>query len=68
MKIDFTPREVELLLMLINDVADADMALAEPAVYSIEELSIIGKLEAALRQNITLREFAETVNGSNLKH
>ncbi|OGS17476.1 MAG: hypothetical protein A2219_01510 [Elusimicrobia bacterium RIFOXYA2_FULL_50_26] len=68
MKIDFTPREVELLLMLINDIADGDFTFKESAVYSIEELSIIGKLEAALRQNISLKEFAETINSSDLKH
>ena len=48
MKIDMTPREIELLLILINEAAQGDFTLDGPPIFSIEELSLIKKLESAL--------------------
>ncbi|MCB4790612.1 MAG: hypothetical protein LHV68_01875 [Elusimicrobia bacterium] len=48
MNIDLTPREIELLLILINEAAQGDFSLDGPPIYSIEELALIKKLEKAL--------------------
>lgn len=48
MKVDLTPREIEVLLILMNEAASGDFTLDGPPIYSTEELSIVKKLEAAL--------------------
>ncbi|HBU69971.1 MAG TPA: hypothetical protein DEE98_06250 [Elusimicrobia bacterium] len=67
MKVDLTPREIELILLILNDVAASDFEFEGSAVFSSEELSIISKLEMALKQNKLTIDLSELgLNG--LRH
>ena len=48
MKVELTPREVELLLMIVNDAASGDFSVGDAPILSGEEGKIVKKLEAAL--------------------
>lgn len=51
MKVDLTQRDIELLLLVLNDVAQSYDNLDEQPIYSIEEFTLVEKLEAALRKS-----------------
>ncbi|MHB9154328.1 MAG: hypothetical protein ACYC5N_01390 [Endomicrobiales bacterium] len=69
MKVDLTFRDIELILMLIGDAAAGDFPDSSP-IYSMEELSLVEKLEAALRRGEILEKelLGSTDNGNSLRH
>jgi hypothetical protein len=51
MKVDLSSRDIELLLLLINESASPDgFTLNDAGVFSFEELALIEKLESALKK------------------
>ena len=46
--VEFKPREIELLLMILSDAADSGMRFDGPPALSFEEMALAQKLEAAL--------------------
>ncbi len=51
MKVDLTQRDVELLLFLINEAAQGELGTRKRSRFTIQELSLISKLEKALRND-----------------
>jgi hypothetical protein len=69
MKIDLTARDIELLLALLADTAYGKKGFNASIVYSMEELVLIDKLEAALRQEtVDEPELMDTGSPSELTH
>jgi hypothetical protein len=69
MKIDLTARDIELLLTLLADTISDDQGFKSPIAYSIEELALIDKLEAALRKgDMEEPELMDTGSPSALTH
>lgn len=68
MKIDLTPREMELMLMLLNDAASEEFVrMSGFNIFSMEELSLMDKLENALKQEITEKGLPD-IKVSTLRH
>ena len=67
MKVDLTPREIELILLLVGDSAASEFEFDEPSLYSMEELTLISKLESALKQNSHALDLSE-MGTSTLRH
>jgi hypothetical protein len=69
MKIDLTARDIEILLTLLADSVTDENGYKTPMAFSIEELAIIDKLEAALRkENLGEPELMDTGSPSGLMH
>jgi len=69
MKIDITAREIELMLMLLSDVASDDTSDKPSSFYSIEEIALMEKFEAALRKSDLIEpELLDTGSPSGLVH
>jgi len=69
MKIDLTPRDIELLLELLSDTVTDELDFKSPITYSIEELALIDKLETALRKSdLDEPELMDTGSPSGLTH
>jgi hypothetical protein len=69
MKIDLTARDIEILLTLLADNVSDEEGCKMPIAFSIEELAIIDKLEAALRKdNIEEPELMDTGSPSGMMH
>jgi hypothetical protein len=69
MKIDFTMREIEIILMLLNEVASEEFPLGNSAFYSVDELTLVNKLENALKAEMLLKETLDMeTNPSGLRH
>ena len=51
MKVDLTQRDIELLLFLINEAASGELGTRKRTRFTIQELSLISKLEKALRND-----------------
>ena len=66
MKVELTQRDIELLLILLNENAVGDLGdLKNQPSFSIEELALIDKLEAAIRQNELLDKILFDVSKSD---
>ena len=69
MKIDLTKKEIEFLLLLFGDTAESDLSSSKSASFSIEELSLINKLEKALKYSEALEKIIlDTSKSGNIYH
>lgn len=69
MKIDLTERDIELLLSLLADAATDDVNYRPSSFFSIEEIALIDKLEAALKKgDLDEPELMDTGSPSGLVH
>lgn len=68
MKIEMTQKEIELLLLLLNDAFAADFTADGNPMLTIEERALIEKLEAALRNTYLVDKGLLGTNQSNLSH
>jgi len=70
MKIDLTQKEIELLLLLMNDVFIDDLGSNDTTILTIEERALMEKLEAALRSTYIFEKglLSGNTDPSNLSH
>ncbi|MBN1621666.1 MAG: hypothetical protein JW871_03645 [Endomicrobiales bacterium] len=66
-KIDLTPKEIELILILLNKEASSDILKNSVPIYSPEELQLLKKLESALESEIS-QDIVSPGHISNIKH
>ncbi len=50
MKIDLTARDIELMIAILSESASDDMFFKPSQLYSMEEITLLEKLESALRK------------------
>lgn len=68
MKIDLTVREIELILALMGDAASSEF-LQDMPIYSLEEKTLVEKLEASLKRGEILEKaLLETGETNTLQH
>jgi hypothetical protein len=53
MKMDLTPRDIEYLLLLVNEMIADKMDMNDPEAVSIDEMMLVEKLETALNSMTT---------------
>ena len=70
MKIDLTKKEIELLLLLMNDVFIEDLGSIDTPILTLEERALMEKLESALRSTYIFEKglLDSNPNPSNLSH
>lgn len=68
MRVELTQREIELLLLLMNDMFADGMGGDDAPIMSLEERALMEKLEAALRSTSLFEKNVLDANSSNLSH
>ncbi len=68
MKVDLTTREIELILLLVNEIAMENWDSKKNPAFSLEELTLIEKLETALRKEDIVNKTIPNSSQSNLLH
>lgn len=72
MKIELTEKEIELLLLLINDVVTNNFNVNGKPIYSLEEINLIEKFENALKlheiSKKNILDLEKDNNSKNLLH
>lgn len=68
MKIDFTSRDIELMLMMLHEVLSDKIELNDPDVMSMEEFALLEKLENALRNSEASEQETFDAKTSNVYH
>jgi hypothetical protein len=68
MKVDLTARDLELMLMLLNDEVTDKIDLNDPNIIAIEEFTLLEKLENALRNGAAFEQETFDMKTSNVFH
>ncbi|MFH1369644.1 MAG: hypothetical protein ABII64_11030 [Elusimicrobiota bacterium] len=68
MKIELTQKEIELLLLLLNDAFAGDFTPNGNPILTLEERELIEKLESALRNTYLFDKGLLNNSQSNLSH
>ncbi len=68
MKIELSQKEIELLLLLLNDAFSGDLTPSGNPILTVEERALMEKLESALRDTYLLDKGLLGNNQSNLSH
>lgn len=68
MKIELNQKEIELLLLLLSDAFTGDLTAAGATSLTLEERTLMEKLETALRNTYLVDKGMLTTNQSNLSH
>lgn len=68
MKIELNQKEIELLLLLLNDTFSADFTPSGNPILTVEERALMEKLESALRDTYLVDKGLLGSSQSNLSH
>jgi hypothetical protein len=68
MRVELSQKEIELLLLLMNDMFSDGMGGDDAPIMSLEERVLMEKLESALRNTSVFEKSILDVNSSNLSH
>jgi hypothetical protein len=68
MKVELSPRDIELILFLLGNTLANDFDSGKPLIYSIEDIALIEKLEKALLKHKQEPKDPVNLNPSNLSH
>jgi hypothetical protein len=68
MKVDLTQRDIELLLFLINEAAAGELSTRKRKRFTMQELSLISKLEKALRNDDLIEKIMFSVGKETILH
>lgn len=68
MKVELSARDIELILFLLGNTLVNDFDTGKPLIFSIEDISLIEKLEKALDKHKQEPKETVNLNPNNLSH